>query len=314
MKLRNVVVAMPLILAVAVVCLSGTELVDEASSDSPIAETPLLANEFSLIKGPISPDGMQAILGTSDLGVGDNRIGFVLTSSEGLQRAPAVSVSSRFFHDGDSEGEVKQTALAIFRPWPYGTRGLYTTTLDFDIPGRWGLDIVVLSAAGGGPVELSFDVHESPMAPAVGAAAIRSDSKTVADVLSSSELTTGSMYDEDLYQLTIADAVASGLPSVIVMASPAFCTNAICGPQVEVLQKLKDIYGGRANFIHVDIYDNPNEIQGDLDRAIISPTAIEWNLPSTEWSFVIDAAGVVSARFESFATIDELEEALKRVL
>jgi len=314
MKLRNVVVAMPLILAVAVVCLSGTELVDEASSDSPIVETALLANEFSLIKGPISPDGMQAILGTSDLGVGDNRIGFVLTSSEGLQRAPAVSVSSRFFHDGDSEGEVKQTALAIFRPWPYGTRGLYTTTLDFDIPGRWGLDIVVLSAAGGGPVELSFDVHESPMAPAVGAAAIRSDSKTVADVLSSSELTTGSMYDEDLYQLTIADAVASGLPSVIVMASPAFCTNAICGPQVEVLQKLKDIYGGRANFIHVDIYDNPNEIQGDLDRAIISPTAIEWNLPSTEWSFVIDAAGVVSARFESFATIDELEEALKRVL
>lgn len=314
MKLRNVVVAMPLILAVAVVCLSGTEPVDEASSDSPIVETPLLANEFSLIKGPISPDGMQAILGTSDLGVGDNRIGFVLTSSEGLQRAPAVSVSSRFFHDGDSEGEVKQTALAIFRPWPYGTRGLYTTTLDFDIPGRWGLDIVVLSAAGGGPVELSFDVHESPMAPAVGAAAIRSDSKTVADVLSSSELTTGSMYDEDLYQLTIADAVASGLPSVIVMASPAFCTNAICGPQVEVLQKLKDIYGGRANFIHVDIYDNPNEIQGDLDRAIISPTAIEWNLPSTEWSFVIDAAGVVSARFESFATIDELEEALKRVL
>ena len=157
-------------------------------------------------------------------------------------------------------------------------------------------------------------MRESPLAPAVGTAAILSDSKTVADVLSSSELTTGSMYDEDLYQLTIADAVANGLPSVIVMASPAFCTNAVCGPQVETLQELKDLYKGRANFIHVDIYDNPNEIQGDLDRAIISPTAIEWNLPSTEWSFVIDSAGVVSARFESFATIDELEEALKRVL
>ena len=314
MKLRNMVLAIPVLLAVVVACSSGTDTVDEASSDGPVVEAPLLANEFALIKGPVSPDGMQAIFGTSDLGVGANRIGFVLTSSEGLQRAPAVSVSSRFFPDGDSEGEVKQTALAVFRPWPYGTRGLYTTTLDFDAPGRWGLDIVVLGAAGGGPVELSFDVRESPMAPAVGAAAIRSDSKTVADVLSSDELTTGSMYDEDLYQLTIADAVVNGLPSVVVMASPAFCTNAVCGPQVEVLQELKDIYGDRANFIHVDIYDNPDEIQGDLDRAIISPTAIEWNLPSTEWSFVIDSAGVVAARFESFATIDELEEALKRVL
>ena len=312
MNLRIVVVAIPLLLAVAVACSSSAEPVDEASSEG--VESPLLANEFALIKGPVSPDGMQAIFATADLGVGENRIGFVLTSPKGLQRAPAVSVSSRFFSDDGSQGEVKQTALAVFRPWPYGTRGLYTTTLDFDAPGRWGLDIVVLGAAGGGPVALSFDVREAPSAPAVGASAIRSDSKTVADVSSSSELTTGSMYDEDLYQLTIADAVVNGLPSVVVMASPAFCTNAVCGPQVEVLQELKNIYKGRANFIHVDIYDNPDEIQGDLDRAVISPTAIEWNLPSTEWSFVIDAAGVVSARFESFATIDELEEALKRVL
>ena len=106
----------------------------------------------------------------------------------------------------------------------------------------------------------------------------------------------------------------SGLPSVVVMASPAFCTNAVCGPQVEVLRQLKDTYSGRANFIHVDIYDNPHEIQGDLDRAVISPTVLEWSLPSTEWSFVIDPSGVISGRFESFATFDELEAALKKVL
>ena len=306
------------LLTLVLACSSSAEQAaeaDDAPSGAATVESRLLADEFTLLKGPVSADGMQAIFGTSDLGVGENRIGFVLTSSTGVAREPAVSVSSRFYATDDSDGEIRQTALAVFRPWPYGTRGLYTTKLTFDAPGRWGIDVKVLGQDGAGdPVKLSFDVEESPLAPAVGAPAVRSRNKTVADVVSSSELTTGSMYDEDLYQLTIAQAVDSGLPSVVVMASPAFCTNAVCGPQVEVLQQLKNGYKGQANFIHVDIYDNPDEIQGDLDRAVISPTAIEWGLPSTEWSFVIDARGIVSARFESFATFEELEQALQRVL
>ncbi len=81
---------------------------------------------LELIKGPVSADGTQAILATRDLGIGENRIGFVLTSTVGLVRAPAATVSS-FRHAGDnSEGILVQTALAVFRPWPYGTRGIYT--------------------------------------------------------------------------------------------------------------------------------------------------------------------------------------------
>ena len=69
-----------------------------------------------------------------------------------------------------------------------------------------------------------------------------------------------------------------------------------------------------ANFIHVDFYDNPQGIQGDLNNAVLSPTILEWNLPSTEWSFVIDQQGLISARFESFATFEEIEEALLELL
>ena len=83
---------------------------------------------------------------------------------------------------------------------------------------------------------------------------------------------------------------------------------------VEVLQQLKDEFQGQANFIHVDYYDNPEEIQGDLDRARVSPTVREWNLPSTEWSFVIDRQGIITRRFESFTTLEELRVALRSVL
>ena len=81
-----------------------------------------------------------------------------------------------------------------------------------------------------------------------------------------------------------------------------------------MLKELKDLYKGDANFVHVDFYDNPHEIQGDLDRARISPAVTEWSLPSIEWTFVIDGSGTVTARFEGFATLSEVEAELKRLL
>jgi hypothetical protein len=312
-KLVYCLAALVALLVAGVACGSGdgqvTRLADQETTSQ------LRPDAVALLKGPVSADGTQAIFATPDLGVGENRVGFVLTSAEGLVRSPAAAVSSLFFPDAASQGEVKQTALAVFKPWPYGTRGLYSTVLSFDRPGRWGIDISVLDPTGPArQAQLRFEVKDAPAAPPVGSPAIRSVSKTARDVQHLGQLTTGSLHDPELYQTTIADAVASGLPTVVVMASPAFCINAVCGPQVEVLQELKNKYRGRANFIHVDLYDNPEEIQGDLSRARLSPTVMEWRLPSAEWSFVIDSKGVISARFESFATLDELEQALQRTL
>ena len=285
------------------------------TDEPPQASEQLMPDNLTLVKGPVTPDGLQAILGTPDLGLGENRVAFVLTSPTDLVRASEARVSSLFFPNEESEGELDQTALAVFRPWPYGVRGLYTTSLRFNHPGRWGIKIEIADKDGSDQeVELFFDVNAAASAPVVGSPAIKSNNKTIDDVMNIEELTTGSLQDPELYQTTIAEAVSSGLPSVLVMASPAFCTNAVCGPQVEVLQELKNKYKGQANFIHVDFYDNPVEIQGDLTQARISPTALEWRLPSTEWSFVVGRDGVVSARFEAFATFEELEQALQQVL
>ena len=315
--MRGFHVAVMALLAVAVGC--STPVEEEVASPSEGENVSsigqFLPDEIPLIMGPVSADGTQAIFATPDLGVGVNRVGFVLTSPSGLVRAPAASVTSFFSPGEESEGELKQRALAVFRPWPYGTRGLYTTHLTFDRPGRWRLEVNALDPEGASrSAKLFFEVKEVPLAPGVGSASIRSENRTIRDVERTSQLSTGSLQDPELYQMAIAEAVKSGLPTVVVMASPAFCTNAVCGPQVQTLQELKDKYKGQANFIHVDIYDNPEEIQGDLSKARLSPTVVEWGLPSAEWSFVIDRQGIVSARFEAFATLDELEEALLRVL
>ena len=314
--MKIVLLTLAITLAIlAIACSSGEEQAEEQTASDEEPSTASQPDEFALITSEVSPDGLKVIFGTPDLGVGENRFGFVLTSSTELVRDAAAGVTTYYYPDEGSEGEPKETAVAIFRPWPYGTRGLYTTQLTLDRPGRWRVDIKTLDPEGPARrAQLFFEVDETTSAPAVGSPALKSINKTIRDVGRLSQLTTGSLQDPDLYQTTIADAVASGMPTVLVVASPAFCTNAVCGPQVEVLQQLKDKYKGRANFIHVDFYDNPEGIQGDLTKARVSPTASDWGLPSTEWSFVIDRDGVIAGRFESFATLQELEQSLLEVL
>lgn len=316
MKIKPLSVLIAILSVLAIACSSGVAQVQETqqpeATESGGYERP---DEVPLIKGPVSPDGLQAIFGTPDLGIGSQRIAVVLTSKQGIVRSPIATITSFYFPEEGAEGELRETTLGVFRPFPSNTRGMYTTKLNFDQPGKWGLEIDVLDEnAKTLRTEIAFEVGEITDAPSAGVPAVASKNKTLSDVESLADLTTGSLQDEELYQITIADAIETGLPTVIVMASPAFCTNAVCGPQVDVLQELKDKYKGKANFIHVDFYDNPQGIQGDLDNAVVSPTILEWNLPSTEWSFVIDRQGIVSARFESFAAYEEIEEALLELL
>ena len=297
-----------LITILGVACSSGSSQPTKYGTLSPYGKRPDLAR---LNTGPLSADGLQAFLATGDLGVGTNRFSFVLTSSNGIVSVPQIGISS--FKAGDQKSV--QSTSATYSEWPYGTRGSYSTTLQFDQPGNWRVEIQVANSNGTtGKAELIFDIKDKPDAPNVGAPAVKSVSKTIRDVARLSQLATGSLLDPDLYQKSISEAVTSGAPTVVVMASPAFCTNAVCGPQIQVLHDLKDRYKGKASFIHVDFYDNPEEVQGDLGKARLSPVVLEWNLPSIEWTFVIDKNGVINARFEGFVTLQEVEEALKPLL
>ena len=265
-----------------------------------------------------SGDGIDAVFATPDLAPGKQRVAFVLSDDRGLVRLPAVQVSSYRYAGGSGAGTREgpvQTVTARFYEFPLGTRGIYVTGLDFAGPGDWAVEADVPRPDGRtSKVEIRFPVGERTRSVAVGEQPPPSRNKTLKDVLSIAQLTTGTHRDPELYQTTIAEAAKSGKPTVVVFASPAFCTNAVCGPQVEVLSEIRQRYGGKANFIHVDYYDNPHEVQGDLDKAVLSPVLAEWGLDSKEWTFVIGRDGVVSARFENFAPAEEIIAALDAAL
>jgi hypothetical protein len=201
--------------------------------------------------------------------------------------------------------------VARFHEFPLGTRGIHVTQMEFSAAGEWSVEVDVPRPDGSVAVaEVLFPVSPRSKSVAVGEVPPASRSRTIRDVPSIAYLTTGSHRDPDLYAVSIADALTSGMPSVIVFASPAFCTNAVCGPQVEVLTEVKDRFKGQANFVHIDYYENPQDIQGDLSVAVPSPVLTEWGLESHEWTYVIGSDGKVAARFENFAPQAEVEAAL----
>ncbi|MEE9248777.1 MAG: hypothetical protein V3U79_08795 [Dehalococcoidia bacterium] len=265
----------------------------------------------------LGPD-LEGLLATIDLGVGANRVAFLLQTPDGLITLPRVMVTSSYFPEDGSDPLVKETTSATFHLWPFGTRGNYVTEMSFDSPGQWQLeakltegDTVLASAT------MSVLVREASHTPAVGSVPPLTVNKTLGGAEGLSEITGWVRADPELYQLTIPEALASGKPLVVVMSSPGFCTSPTCGPQVDTVVELKEIYKGQANFIHVEVYDNPQEIQESLDQGRYTQVVKDWGLTDIEgylnesWVFIIDGSGRIVSKYEGYSSIEELERGLQ---
>ncbi|MEX2447018.1 MAG: hypothetical protein WD734_06730 [Dehalococcoidia bacterium] len=307
-----------LLLRAALLVAAAAALLALGCGDGGLARTPMVDDPFSGGYPTYRDDdsGITAILGTPDLGVGTHRVAFTLSDREGLVRLPAVDVRTHYLDEGATAAEgARQVTSASFAEFPDGTRGLFIAPLEFDRAGEWGLEVSVPRGDGStATLLLAFPVAEEASAPVVGEPAPPSVHRTARDVESLHELTTGSAPVPALYEQTVAEALEAERPFLVVFASPAFCTNPLCGPQVEEAGELWEEYGDRMTFIHVDLYENPHEIQGDLDRAVRTPVLEEWGLHTDEWTFIVGADGLVQARFESFVPRDELAAALDEVI
>lgn len=259
---------------------------------------------------------LQMAFATTDYGVGRNRLAFGLIDNEdGPIRDASVELQTFFLSEGGQQEGPVETVSAVFREWPVGPRGIYTAELHLDREGSWGIGVIA-SRPNGDVRSASSPIQVSAMSstPQIGSPAPRSLNKTLADIDGLDQITTDADPDPELYAMSVADALESGMPLMVTFSTPAFCVTSTCGPQLDMLKELKADYGNRVNFMHIEVYDNPDEIEGDLNNAIVSPVLEEWGLPSEPWTFIVDGDGLIQAKFESFTTRGELEAALAAVL
>jgi hypothetical protein len=305
---------------------------DSAGEPSPTASLPptpapleegltaILVPPRGLLDGPYprfhdARHDLSITLGTPDIGPGAQRLSFVLADGSGLVRLPVVRGTVRPLGTPEGTSAAPVPFVARFAPFPDGVRGLYATSVEFAHPGRWAVELSVPRPDGTVVVSaFPLTVHEQASAPMVGAPAPASRTRTSAEA-SLLDLSTGATPDPALYERSIADTLEEDRPFVVVFASPGFCTNALCGPQVEQLTELRADYADRAAFLHVELYENPQEVRArGLDTGRRVAAVEEWGLTSDEWTFVVDAEGRIAARFEGFAPREEVEAALRSVL
>jgi hypothetical protein len=136
--------------------------------------------------------------------------------------------------------------------------------------------------------------------------------QTLRDVGDISEIDSSSPPRTAMHELTIAEAIDSGRPTVVAFATPAFCQSRVCGPFMDtVVDPLFQRYGDRVNFVHVEPYVLGKARQGQL---VPIPAAEEWGLQTEPWLFIIDRQGRVAAKLEAIVALDEVEPVLERVL
>jgi len=263
-------------------------------------------NEYP-IKSPITQEGYQVVLATTDLGVGENRFAFIVLSDKGFINRDYSMVT--FYAPSKHSYESKNTAQFMF--WDDLNRGSFVANAIFPYPGKWNFKVDFMDDKKDISIEGRFTVNKKPIAPDKGDKAPTEKNKTLNNVVSFQQLSTGNVIDLELYRHSISEAIKSGKPTVITFSSPAFCRDEACGPQVKVLQKLSTRMNPSINFIHVEIYDNPVELQKDSKPGLYSEAFKKWNLPSFQWTFIINCIGEVSHRYQGFVSSEELDETLR---
>jgi hypothetical protein len=185
-------------------------------------------------------------------------------------------------------------------------RGLYA--FQMDIPSVGTFQITMDAGKYGELGPLGLVTVDDPSVASPGDPAPESETRTSAEH-ELSVITSDPNPDASFYELTVAEAVKSG-PSVIIFATPAWCTSEACGPLLDQVKELSSEFTD-LNYVHVEVYEN---IQASsFDDLIIVPAVGEWGLPSEPWVFVTDADGVVRSSFEGAASNDELSKALEAV-
>jgi hypothetical protein len=166
--------------------------------------------------------------------------------------------------------------------------GIYDLTADYE----------------GEPLTSSVQVYDAAQVPipGVGQALPPADTPTMGRSLGVDPVCSRST-PCPFHEVNLRDVMGSGRPKVVLVATPAYCQTAVCGPIVDLLVEQA---AGRTDLdvIHAEVYKNPKAVR-DLNKAALSPLPDEYRLPFEPTMFVTDATGTIVARAD--ITVDRVE-------
>jgi hypothetical protein len=256
-----------------------------------------------------APGQMVGVLPSTDLAVGKNnrfQLGLIDDTNRPVHDAQVRLAFVKLVDS--SSGQVRSVVDAPFRGSPQlGDKGLYVARVDFDEPGRWGVEVQATRPNGTRQVlRLPFEVRAESRTPGIGSQVPTSQTPVAASP-SEVEQVCSARPADDFHRLSIADALGQRKPLVVLFATPAFCATRTCGPSLEVVQLATAAYADRLNVVHVEIYK-------DGRPPDLVPAVAEWSLTTEPWVFLVGADGKVVDKFEGGITLEELQPAVTQLV
>lgn len=243
--------------------------------------------------------GLEVLLASSRHVVGPSRFPVgVIRDGHSVKEA---QVKLRFFEIRGDEAVLKGETDAPFYGDNLGEAGVYVARTTFDKPGTWGVEAVV-TEPGRVPEakRIAFEVLPDDPSPAIGEDAPRSQNPTLKEVNGDrTKICSATEDDSILHQISISEALTNGKPTVILFATPRFCTTRTCGPSHQVVLGLARNYADRVNFIHVEVYK-------EFQRFTRADAMNEWRLDTEPWLFFVDRNGKIVDKYEGGITAKEI--------
>lgn len=251
------------------------------------------------------PSSLQTFVVANDFAVGQPRVPFVLYDGPTtIATAQNVSIQVFDLSQGDPV-EVWQGEATGYNDYavPY-----WIVRPPIPTAGNWGFGATVTLDNGTvTTTQFVIAVTEQSQLPEVGTRPPASQNRTLITEPDIAKLTSGQNPLPALYQMTVAEALDSGKPTVVTFATPAFCQTAICAPVVSSVEAVHEQVGDQANFIHMEIYK-------EFEPLVEADEVAEWHLPSEPWTFVLDSEGKVLAVLGGPVSPQELMDELGKVL
>lgn len=189
----------------------------------------------------------------------------------------------------------------------------------FDAAGFWGVEVQARIEGRTVRAKAAFEVYAEPQLPFPGQPAPRTDNPVagaagVEPAAIDSRARGGQpVPDPDLHTTSVAEALAAGRPTVVVVSTPVYCVSRFCGPVTDSVERLAGRYGDRAAFVHLEVWQ-------DFEAKVVNPAAAEWIQPKDRgdtqepWVFLVGGDGIVRKRFDNVVSDAALEAAVKELV
>ena len=333
MKLRLVVVALLLATGLAA-CGSGDDGDDGASGASTTTD-PLTSNSRD--------DPFVAQIASYELVAGQDQRFLAALAGNGTGTVVSFgTVDLEFFYLGTREkpldppekvSDAKATVFPVAgqdvdpnTPGPRAARpseglGVYAAEpVRFDRAGFWGVRVKATIDGEDIRANAPFEVVAESQLPFPGQPAPRTEHPLPGaagvdpESIESRAKDGAAAPDEVLHRTTIAQALAAGKPTVVVVSTPVYCVSQFCGPITDSVAELAQTYGDRAAFVHLEVWK-------DFEKKIVNPFAAEWISPKNgvgdtkePWVFLVGGDGIVQQRLDNVVGDQALADAVAKLV